>query len=271
MIISHKHRFVFIHNPKVGGTSIRKALAPFHDSEQQFWHQGWDRSENRVVDLAHPTYSQLIRVLINEDCDQYSTFGFVRDPYTRFWSALGEFHKRHGEKFRLSSSNLDLIVTPAAIRYDWRFVHFCPQWMFFYAGNGVSRVVDKIGKIENFDADWLSIRKELHLMELPAELPHERRAQERGLDISELSNDPKVIAHINRLYLRDFQIFGYPMLKPEAYPNGLRGKAYDDRIEAIHNPVIAAHYDGTEEQHMTFTPGERTSLEKARESVRNQP
>lgn len=52
MIISHRHRFVFFHNPKAGGTSVRAALEQFNDIGFGLW--GVDEEQTNVrIDRAH--------------------------------------------------------------------------------------------------------------------------------------------------------------------------------------------------------------------------
>ena len=36
MILSDRYRFVFIHVPKCAGTSVRAAVAPYHDADSRF-------------------------------------------------------------------------------------------------------------------------------------------------------------------------------------------------------------------------------------------
>ena len=37
MIVSHARQFIFFHNPKCAGTSMRVALAGYHDDPFSFW------------------------------------------------------------------------------------------------------------------------------------------------------------------------------------------------------------------------------------------
>ena len=77
MIISHKHKFIFIHIGKTGGTSVEKVLCErldidFEDTKKNprnghWWKHAWARE---VRDLFG-----------SEIWEEYFTFAFVRNPY----------------------------------------------------------------------------------------------------------------------------------------------------------------------------------------------
>lgn len=240
MIISKKHGFAFIHNPKACGTSVRNALSKYHDHPINFWHQGWLKSDGRVVDLAH---------LAAVDWLQYvpkgtRTFGFVRDPYTRFKSAMAEFQRRHGAEFSVVQTLNAL--NPASIRWDWRFIHFCPQHYFFYF-DGV-RVVDSIFRMENIHNDWEPLTASLGI---ESTLPKSRVSPESEFEVTD--NIRRLVEH---LYYRDFimlnQLFGSPVVST---PTPFH---YSQRVEAIHTPELRARLTNTDG--IPFTSGELVAL-----------
>jgi hypothetical protein len=253
MIVSFKHRFMFVHNPKAGGTSVRQILGQFHDMDIQFWHQGWSIEEQRVVDMAHLTADQWAAT---PEFEPLFKFGFVRNPYSRFWSSLNEFMRRHSDSFpRLTVDDLMLMLTPASIRHDWRFVHFCPQHAFFYIGNQC--LVDWIGVQEVMDDSWAKITA-LTGSIWDATLPKER---ESGPDRfpKMWREDKRLHFLINRLYHRDFLLFRYFMHDHLNIQN-----THADRIEVIHDPMLASRFHGQETGALDFTPGEKKSLEQVR-------
>ncbi|WP_310672920.1 sulfotransferase family 2 domain-containing protein [Burkholderia multivorans] len=132
------------------------------------------------------------------------TFGFVRNPYTRFLSAWDEHRFQH----RLSDeTNLDdwirTHLTPANIRYDWRYIHFCPQHFFFYSGR--KSIADFIGRFEHIDDSWFAIQKLLGLS-IPLGTTNVKGGT-RTRSIDSLSAES--IRKINELYDLDFSLFGY--------------------------------------------------------------
>ena len=245
VIISHKHKWVFVHNPKVAGTSVRKALAPYHDDEREFWHQGWFAPEDRVVDLAHLT-ADIWHPIVNSG---YTSFGFVRHPYDRFVSGLNEVMRRHCKDFVPDLKRFVMEqMTPANLRWDWRFIHLCPQHHFFFRGN--KRVVDHVGRMENLDRDWNAVTS---LIGLNIQLPHERVG---ALPQHRLLEDSEVLDRVNSLYLRDFRLFGYQM------QGSVDASTHSERIAAIHDSSRFTFFTAIELDAIKFTDGERISLRK---------
>ncbi len=234
MIISHKHKFAFIHNPKAGGTSMRKAFEKYHDHETVFWHQGWLEAEERVVDLAHLQMDYWGGIVPAD----YKTIGFVRNPYDRFRSSMAEFQRRYSDEFTIEQT-LDML-TPANIRWDWRFIHFCPQHYFFY--DYAERSFTQIGKMEHLEEDWERALEWLGL-------DHEEIPQERPSLKIDMEFTPKVMQLIWDLYHKDFNLFGYTTKTWSTF----KTKSYADRIEAIHNPNRHPYLDSDS---IAFTPGE---------------
>lgn len=224
MIISHNYKWAFIHNPKACGTSIRDQLSRYHDDHVKYWHQGWDTKEQRVVDLAHLQASYWYEdKLVPHD---YITFGFVREPYTRFLSAWNETRRRHPYLFA-NEADFMKMLTPANIRHDWRFIHFCPQHSFFFVGQ--KRVVDFIGKFETVDKDWRSVLATLG-QRIPADVGYELPLLRPSASTTQLMTQ-EVIQLVNDLYYRDFMLFGYEMV------GTISADSYAARMEIIHDPV----------------------------------
>jgi len=231
MIISKAKKFIFIHNPKVSGTTIRNQLEKYHDVSVQFWHQVFFTPEHRVIDLAHPTASQLPYLFekVQIDPSEFTSFGFVRSPYTRFASALIEFNRRHGQEF--AGIPIEHLLTEGNIFYDWRFIHFCPQHLFF-ANTGAG--ANLIGHYESLDHDVATINKTL------------------GLDIDLTVNSRPSPPHrpltedqirlVNRLYYKDFKVFGYSMHDTRADLQKCLD-FYSYRVKALKDPGFAALVD----------------------------
>jgi hypothetical protein len=255
MIISNKHKFVFIHNPKVAGTSIRSALSHLHDDERTFWHQSWLQSESRVIDSAHMT-ADLWEPRVNPE---YTVFGFVRHPMNRLISGLHEFRRRHGAEFDLTTTEkvksfVMNVMTPANLRWDWRFIHLCPQHYFFYLGN--KSLADKIGKYEDLTNSWASV---CSLIGLPITLPHDRQANPSTVhEFDEALSAPEVYERINSLYLRDFLLFDYPVL------GNIDVATHSQRIAAIHDPSRYSHLAFDQMNAIQFPEGELKALYRKR-------
>ncbi|MEM6392173.1 MAG: hypothetical protein AAF797_05330 [Planctomycetota bacterium] len=141
MIFSSERRFIFFHNPKCGGTSVRDMLAPWHDEDLPTWgidpEGTHDRTHIGIDEFAqrHPQRWAAAQ--------GYKLCSLYRDPYRRFISAVFE----HARNFR----NIDIryatptqrrrmvtdrieALTPLSqaeqVMHDPQLAHFRPQWIF---------------------------------------------------------------------------------------------------------------------------------------------
>lgn len=212
MIISKPLKFWFIHNPKVAGSSVRKCLLRYNTSEIELWHQRYIESLDRIIDMSHMAASDARHVL--EVPDDYFRFGFVRNPYSRFFSSIRE-HIRQNQinldtRERLSEFVLNKL-THTSVRFDWNYSHFCPQHYFFYIGKKC--VADFIGRHETLDQDWAKV---LTLIDLPYEdhgLDKERFSGAEWQDPAEWLTD-EALARVNSIYCKDWLLFDHLFTEP---------------------------------------------------------
>ena len=102
MLVSHTKKFIFIHNYKVAGTSIREVLAKYRLSPAQRLQQklGWKSRNHLKTADNHQTAQQIRERLPEKVFNNYYKFGFVRDPWD--WQASlykyalkNKNHKQH--------------------------------------------------------------------------------------------------------------------------------------------------------------------------------
>ena len=125
MIICDQHKFIFIHVPRTGGTSVR-----------QMWKH-WDKG-----DRTHTTYPMLLKKFPNRAFNQYFKFGFMRNPWERVYSLFCKHVK---------NSPVD---TSKGFKY----------WMFDESRTDSNRHkqsamhflkgVDHVARYENFEEEW---------------------------------------------------------------------------------------------------------------------
>lgn len=154
--------------------TFRLALAEYETRGNHFFEWQHIGHDKRRFDMAHLTLVQL-RQYYPDVFDQiapYYKFGFVRNPYHRFFSAisqhlkLGAPHTRVAVMsdpelfYRFSNAFAVEILKNETVASDFRLVHFRPQSEFFYLG--ALKWADCILKIEALDeitgtpiADWL--------------------------------------------------------------------------------------------------------------------
>ena len=102
MILSDRYRFVFIHVPKCAGTSVRAAVAPYHDADSRFLKGVELHPDLGEIDFRHLPLG-LLRDIDPEAFEKlkiYDSFALIRDPFQRFRSALAQRTKMYlGKEF----------------------------------------------------------------------------------------------------------------------------------------------------------------------------
>ena len=107
MLVSESHRFLFVHVPRTGGTSIQEALQPFSTQASRnrinkvaskMGLRAWNRRHFPV----HTTLRSASRSLPGGIVQDLFKFAFVRNPWGRlasdyFFKLNNTDHRRHGE------------------------------------------------------------------------------------------------------------------------------------------------------------------------------
>lgn len=160
MILSDRHRFVFIHVPKCAGTSVRNAVLSFHDADSRFLKLVERHPELGEIDYRHLPLP-LLRDLDPEafgKLQEYESYALLRDPYQRFQSAMSQRAKMYlGKEFaQLSDDEIRaetrkvmayLQSDPAVISPE--YIHFSRQSAFVRI-NG-ERLVRNLYPVEHLD------------------------------------------------------------------------------------------------------------------------
>ena len=210
-MISHKHKCIFLHIPKVAGTSIERFL--------------------REIDLEIP--QKVLRKrgfshFLNDHAD-YFVFSFVRNPYDRFVSAWkwGELKfSKEGElpfyKKERSVSFDEYVLLTTDLKYrkdnqnlwsEYDEYHTLPQFEFLPHLNGGNYFADKIrsdftcnfiGRFENLHEDFNAVCLNIGIKEF--KLPHVYNSKtfKQAFDwTSELKEK------VYNYYKKDFELFNY--------------------------------------------------------------
>lgn len=228
MIVSHEHQLVFVHNPKVAGSAIRLAMEHLHDDEMKFWHQGFVPELDRVVDLAHITFKDLLA--FRPQCKDYRVIGVIRDPYERFVSGLQEYMRQHSHPIEDINRWVNDYMDETNFRYNWKYVHLCPQHYFFDGAQDLTLLQhENLGNIwSTFQAGMKA--KGIHIKDLPTTRV---RPDTGRLSVKHLSR--YVIGAIGHVYHRDFLEFGFVKRSGEDVSKYLE---HYERVNGIHSPYI---------------------------------
>lgn len=225
MIISDKKKFVFIHNPKTAGTSLREALKEYHDRDSSYWHHLEDIYLDRVIDKAHITMRDFVYMPDYSSIDEYFSFGFVRNPYDRFYSAF-QFYKKQYD-VSIGFNDFSKTLNDISIRYDWRLIHFCPQYAFFYYGNKCK--IDFIGRFENIKTDVLLVSS---IIGVDIDIG-KSNVSDNNKPIYIDNYNESTIRIVNKLYEKDFALFHYQKIIPNGTNNYI-----ENHKDSVYESVI---------------------------------
>ena len=229
MIISHKHKFIFICNGKMGTSSIEAALGAEQEGEEY---------EIGVSGLYHKKHvpPAVVRAQLGPEVwDRYFTFCFVRNPWDwfvsqHFWNQkpapvskrklvqqpvqlLLDYRAKQEKEAELRSLETlapsDIHDTYEMLRqYRGRYeAESLFQHVYTHDASG-NQIVDFIGRFERLGEDFEQI---LDHINVDAELPHVNATRHRDY---RSYFTPETTDLVAELYQEDIERFGYETDRP---------------------------------------------------------
>jgi hypothetical protein len=190
-MISHKHKFIFVHINKTGGTSIEVLLKRYSNKFKK--HQS-------IIDLNKEASS-----------NDYFKFTFVRNSWDRFLSIY---------KYRIKTNQTNLASNPASFKewakniYDKNPKHYNAHnsqkllmlseqldWITDIDG---SINMDFIGRFENLQEDFNTVCDKIGI--LRQELPHYNKTKHKHYTEYYDDETREIVAE---KYAKDIEYFGY--------------------------------------------------------------
>jgi hypothetical protein len=205
MIISHRHRFVFVAVPKTGTHSVRQALREQlgPDDEEQvglFVNKRLPDAQLAAVGHGHLGLAQ-VRPYLGEDAFAgYFKFAFVRNPFDRFVSYCAFMTRDSGAFDR----------APRQVMYEIAFrqrpvghILFQPQHALLVDADG-KLLADDVGRVEQMQESYDRMCKRIGI---PTAALGRVNSSSRG-DYRRYYDQP-LIDGVADLYRRDLELFGY--------------------------------------------------------------
>jgi hypothetical protein len=205
MIISHRHRFVFVAIPKTGTHSVRQALRQHlgpDDVEQArlFVEKRFPYEELAKIGHGHISLQQVRPHLGEQAFRDYLKFAFVRNPYDRFISYCAFATSREGSFDRDPQGVMRHFLFTAPPLHH---MVFQPQHSFITGENG-EPLYDLLGRVEEMQKSYDEISARIGITPTPLERVNSSR---RG-DYKQYY-DQQLIDGVSKLYARDLELFGY--------------------------------------------------------------
>ncbi len=229
MIINHSRRFIFIHIPRTGGTTITNILSRYTTycdielGSTQFGEAIQNAYAKRFGIRKHSPAREVKKIMGEILWGQYFSFAFVRNPFTRALSIFNFLRKWQGynEDFRkkmLSFKDFEEFVLSEL----WDETNgpdeiFRPQiyWLSSVPGKN-DIIVDFVGRLENFEEDLMKILNVIDPVKSFLEklqIPQLNKSTEKG---KQLNLSDEAVERIIKKYHLDFETFRYPIEIPIA-------------------------------------------------------
>jgi chondroitin 4-sulfotransferase 11 len=228
-MISHKHKFIFIHIPKCAGTSIERTIKKHASNvEGCLWARETKNIRNKYMFDLIKNYNDYFKFTFcrNPYCRLVSLYTFFnyhnKFDFKKFTKLVGEFLDTAPEKvFKkvpYNTSALRCVMNPSkgkpgAGSYDFTneiqyplgelgggnsAYHFLPQYYF------VSEGIDFIGKVENIQQDFDTICNKVGIPH--KQLPHAYKTKHKHYTEYYDDETREIVAE---KYAKDIEYFGY--------------------------------------------------------------
>lgn len=203
MLVSHRHRFLFVHIYKTAGTSVRRTLEPYADG---FWKYRLARLTRRVgipypaVPPFHLDARGARARVPPEAFERFFKFTFVRNPWDwqvslYHWMLSHASHHQHA--FTKGLGGFDAYIR-------WRTAEGVGLQQAFLRDEDGTFLMDYVGRMETIDDDFAEVCRTVGLP--PLRLPHVNRSGHR--DYRDLYTD-ETRELVARAFAQDIEMFGY--------------------------------------------------------------
>jgi len=162
-MVSHSHKFIFVHINRTGGSSIEKALKDFG---------GIDNCPE-----GNFTRHDLSKTLSNLPYwNDYFKFTFVRNPWDKECSDYYWHQKlfKRGSRKNCAKTFEDYFELPEQ-KHNNQWHSNQLEWLFSHDGK---MEIDFIGRFENLQADFNEVCKKIKID--PFELPHKNNTKKKN-------------------------------------------------------------------------------------------
>jgi hypothetical protein len=204
MIVSHRHRFIFVAIPKTGTHSVRQALREHlgpEDIEQVglFVNKRFPYAELAALRHGHLGLLQ-VRPYLGEAVDRYFKFAFVRNPFDRFVSYCAFMTRQNGAFERDPRSVMRHVLFKAP---PLEHILFRPQHELLVDAEG-KLMTDFVGRVERMQADYDALCECIGIPKaMLAKVNSSRRGDYRDY------YDEALIDGVSAFYRRDLELFDY--------------------------------------------------------------
>ena len=215
MLVCHRHRFLYVHIAKTGGTSVRAALRQLQHRDPMYLLQyvcsRLDHWSGHRIAAKLPRHAKIVAAQEMLDADYFASlfkFAFVRNPWDL---QVSSYHHLRRERPQLLAGH-DSFEAFLRHKLDPARPHqyHLDTVMTLQRDHVVDlhgRVLtDFTGRYERLSDDWETICRRIGVA--PPPLPHKRRAADRQSDYRRYYDDATAEL-VARHFAPDIELFGY--------------------------------------------------------------
>ncbi|MCG6863313.1 MAG: sulfotransferase family protein [Chromatiaceae bacterium] len=215
MLLSVKHRFLFVHIAKTGGTSVRASLRSLRWRDPWYWPMflcsRFSHLSGHRIATKLPRHAKIVaakELLPREFFHELFKFTFVRNPWDL---QVSSFHhiRRERPQFLGGHKDFDGFLRwkldperPYQYHVDTS-IELQTDYLIDLRGE---MVVDFIGRYERLAADFAEVCERIGIAQ--PHLAHKRRASDRERDYRSYY-DNATAALVAQHFSRDIELLGY--------------------------------------------------------------
>ena len=199
-MISDKKKFIFVHIPKTGGTSIEIILRDLINEKCSIVG---DNTYYSNGSLKHATAEELLVRYDNDKFNEYLKFCVIRNPWDRllslyYWGGRGSYSKDKFIKMLPKNKNNDCDLGSRTLWSVNKYI----------CGKNNEILVDKILNFDTIEEDFNDLCEELGIN---VKLPHRNKGKHKT-NFREVM-DEETIELINLYYNKEIKMFWKNYLK----------------------------------------------------------
>lgn len=207
-MISHKHKCIFVHIPRCGGSSIEDIIWPNESdrTEDNLW-MGFVseyRNKHQTGGLQHLLARQIRKEVGAGIFDEHFKFSIVRNPWDKAVSQYLFMKRREDLREYIGMRKRDKFKKYLSLIQKKEHAQWKPQHLFLENGEG-NVLVDFIGKFENYVNCARSILLKLQIDGI-YEIPHKNKSRRTHYRDYYDSESKEMVREI---YKQDIARFGY--------------------------------------------------------------
>lgn len=195
-MISDSKKFIFIHIPKTGGTSINSALKSFCEYPPEF-SPGVHNIDIPVNYRKHTKISEMTNI----DFDQYFKFCTLRNPWDRILSLYFHRIQRVINCIDKNEKDFNSWMKNIFFRRDYSEIYWFNQ-LDYISVDGKNKM-DFMIRFDKINHDWIDVCTKLNIK---VELPHLYNTTHKSYH--DYYNNESIDI-INQLYHRDIETFQF--------------------------------------------------------------